>query len=75
MPSKEQRIHVWILIGILSAAMFGAVCGLLWGILALSGDVVAAAAARLAALASASVLLVVVIGQAAWLSYSLIRSR
>ncbi len=75
MPSREKRIHGWILIGMLASLMVAAVCGLLWGILALSGDPIGAGAARVAALASASLLLLVIVGQAAWLSYSQIRMR
>lgn len=75
MPSTEQRIHGWILLGILTLLTSGVVCGLLWVILALSGDAVGAAAARIASLVSASLLAVGVVGQTAWISYSRIRAR
>lgn len=73
MPSTDQRIHAGILLGIFALAMGGVVSGLLWCVLAASGDVVGAAAASIATTTSASLLLLTCIGQTAWTSYSRIR--
>lgn len=75
MPSSEQRIHAWILLGIVTLLMGGAVFGVLWGVLASTGDGVGAAVARIGAIASGALLAMVVVGQAAWISCTRIRSK
>lgn len=74
MPSREQRIHAWTLLGILTLLMGGAICGVLWIVLAFSGDAVGAAVARIGAVASASLLALIGVGQMVWISYSRIRT-
>ena len=73
MPSSEQRIHGWILMGMLSAVLAGIVSSLLWAVLGLSGDAMGAAVARIFAFVSAGLLTLCVVGQALLLSYLQVR--